>query len=318
MKRITFLVFASILLLIASPLIFWTTREAKAVSVQINIKDLPGYDLKLIAPTDPLFNGKFSTLLKNRPNSLAESLKAYSVLLENTGKKTVIGYRLRWDLIKADGTVSMRQAGGVNMGAFMDEARSGLENPSLSTGFAIGPRALVFVSLAGSSGDSDNGGINGYAYGSANRAILDQLRQGAKDKQYPSLADTITAELQACTSITVSLDGVFFEDGTFVGPDTTEFFVTVEASVNARRDLMQEIAFAVEHKRSMDAIFNYINEVARGLPPVQKMNKGDLYNLFKKSYAEEMLRMKTAMSSQKAVEMALQQSRKAGLELRKL
>jgi hypothetical protein len=132
-------VFASILLLIASPLIFWTTREAKAVSVQINIKDLPGHDLKLIAPTDPLFNGKLSTLLKNHPNSLAESLKAYSVLLENTGKKTVIGYRLRWDLIKADGTVSMRQAGGINMGAFMDEARSGLENPSLSGGFAIGP-----------------------------------------------------------------------------------------------------------------------------------------------------------------------------------
>lgn len=318
MKRITFLVFASILLLIASPLIFWTTREAKAVSVQINIKDLPGHDLKLIAPTDPLFNGKLSTLLKNHPNSLAESLKAYSVLLENTGKKTVIGYRLRWDLIKADGTVSMRQAGGINMGAFMDEARSGLENPSLSGGFAIGPGALVFVSLAGSSGDNVNGRINGYASGSANRSILDQLRQGAKDKQYPSLADIITAELQTCTSITVSLDGVFFEDGTFVGPDTTEFFVTVEASVNARRDLMQEIAFAVERKRSMDAIFDYINEVASSLPPSQKMNKGDIYNLFKKSYAEEMLRMKAATSSQKAVEMALQQSRKAGLELRKL
>ncbi|MGA9770232.1 MAG: hypothetical protein WBV94_14420 [Blastocatellia bacterium] len=288
------------------------------MSVQINTKDLPGYGLKLVAPTDPLFDGKFSTLLKDHPNPLAEGLRSYSVLLENTGKKTVVGYRLRWDLIKADGTVSMRQAGGVNMGAFMDEARPGLENPSLSSGFAIGPRAMAFVSLAGSLGDNDNGGITGYASGSKDRAVLDQLRQSAKDKQYPSLVDTIIAELQTCTSITVSLDGIFFEDGTFVGPDTTEFFVTVEASVNAKRDLMQEIAFAVEHKRSMDAIFNYINEVASSPFPVQKMNKGDLYNLFKKSYAEEMLRMKAAMSSQKAVEMALQQSRKAGLELRKL
>jgi hypothetical protein len=294
------------------------TREAKAVSVQINIKDLPEYDLKLIAPTDPIFDGKLSTLLKNHPNPLAESLRSYSVLLENTGKKTVVGYRLRWDLIKADGTVSMRQAGGVNMGTFMDEARPSLENPSLSSGFAIGPRAIAFVSLAGSSGDNDNGGIMGYASGSANRAILDQLRQGAKDKQYSSLADTITAELQNCTSITVSLDGVFFEDGTFVGPDTTEFFVTVEASVNAKRDLVQEIAFAVEHKRSMDAIFDYINEVASSPPPVQKMNKGDIYNLFKKSNAEEMLRMRAAMSSQKAVEMVLQQSRKVWPEFRKL
>ena len=318
MKRITFSVFASILLLIASASIFWMTREAKAVSVRINIKDLPEYGLKLIAPTDPIFDGKLSALLRNHPSPLAESLRSYSVLLENTGKKIVVGYRLRWDLVKADGTVSMHQAGGVNMGAFMDEARPGLENPSLSSGFAIRPHTTAFVSLAGSSGDNDNGGITGYASGSANRALLDQLRQSAKDKQYPSLVDTIIAELQNCTSITASLDGVFFEDGTFVGPDTTEFFVTVEASVNARRDLVQEIAFAVEHKRSMDAIFNYINEVASSPPPVQKMNKGDLYNLFKKSNAEEMLRMKAAMSSQKAVEMALQQSRKAWVVLRKL
>jgi len=294
------------------------TREAKAVSVQINIKDLPEYGLKLIAPTDPTFDGKLSTLLRNHPNSVAEESKPYSVLLENTGKKTVVGYRLRWDLIKADGTVSMRQAGGVNMGAFMDEARPGLENPSLSSGFAIGPRAMAFVSPAGSLGENDNGGMTGYASGSKDRAALDRLRQSAKDKRYPSLADVVIADIQNCTSMTVSLDGVFFEDGTFVGPDTTEFFVMVEARVNARRDLMQEIAFAVERKRSMDAIFDYINEVASSPLPVQKMNQGDLYNLFKRSDAEEMLRMKAALSSQKAVGMALQQSRKAWSKLRKL
>jgi hypothetical protein len=70
MKRVTFSVLVGIFLLIASAPIFWMTREAKAVSVQINIKDLPEYGLKLVAPTDPTFDGKLFTLLLKWPLTL--------------------------------------------------------------------------------------------------------------------------------------------------------------------------------------------------------------------------------------------------------
>jgi hypothetical protein len=288
------------------------------VSIQINIKDIPEHGLTLIAPTDPSFEGKLSAMLGNKRNSLAEGLRAYSVLMENKGRKTIVGYRLTWEMVKADGTVSVRQAGGANIGDLMSKEQAGLENPSRPGGFTVKSGSVAFVSPAGSLSEEDNGTITGYAMGSGDSAVLDQLRQQTKDNRYPLLVDTVMADIKEYKIFTVSLDGVFYEDGTFVGPDTTGFFASIETRVNARRDLLEEIAFAVQHNRSMDEIFRDIGELAGAAPPVGKLSQGDLYNIYKRMDAEEMLRMRTAMSSQKAVEVSLRQYRQVWPTLKKL
>lgn len=316
MRRITFSVLAGILLLFAPTLFLWLSREARAVNIPINVKDLPEYGLKLIAPTDPSFKGKLSALAKNKAYPLAEDLSYYSVLLENKGGKAIVGYRLKWEMIKADGSVSVRQAGGFNMGAFMYEGLPGLENLS-SDGFALKSASIAFVSPVGSLSEEGSGTITGYARGSADPAALDQFRQNIKDKHFPSLVDNVISDLQNYSSITVSFDGVFFQDGTFVGPDTTGFFSAIEARIDAKRELLQEIAFAVQRKRSLDEIFIYIEEIAGSPPPNRRLNQSDLYNFYKKMEAEDVLRMKTATNGQRAVEMLLQQYRKAWPKLKK-
>ncbi|MEN3334624.1 MAG: hypothetical protein V7641_3989 [Blastocatellia bacterium] len=318
MKKTILAVLAVGIVLIGSGEYFLNNRRVQAVSIQINIKDLPEHGLTLIAPTDTSFEGKLSAMLGNKPNPLAEGLRSYSVLIENRGKKTIVGYRLKWEMIKADGTVSVRQAGGVNVGDLIGKAQPELENPSRSSGFAVKSGSTAFVSPAGSLSEGDSGTITGYATGSADSAVLDQVRQNAKDKRFPSLVDHVMADIKDYKSFTVSLDGVFYEDGTFVGPDTTGFFASVETCVNAKRDLLEEIAFAVQHNRSMDEIFNYVEELASTALPVGKLNQGNLYNIYKRMDAEEMLRMRTAMSSQKAVEMSLRQYRQAWPTLKKL
>lgn len=293
-------------------------KRVQAVNIQINIKDLPEHGLNLIAPADPSFEGKLSALLGDKRNPLTEALRPYSVLFENKGSKTIVGYRLKWEMLKTDGTGSVRQAGGVNVGDLISKEQPGSETSGRSGGFIIKSGSTAFVSPAGSVSEDGGGTITGYATGSVDPAVLDAFRQNAKDKHPPMLVDRIRADLKDYTSFTVSLDGVFYEDGTFAGPDTTGFFASVETCVNAKRDLLEEIAFAVRHNRSMDEIFSYVEELAGAALPDGKLNQGDLYNIYKRMDAEEMLRMRTAMSSQRAVELSLRQYHQAWPKLKKL
>ena len=318
MKKAVLTVLAIGIVFVGSNECFLSNRRVQAVNIQINIKDLPEHGITLTTPTDPSFEGKLSALLSNKRNSLAEGLRSYSVLIENTGNKSIVGYRLKWEMTKADGTVSVRQAGGINIGSLMGKEPSGLDTPSRSVGFALKSGSIAFVSPAGSLNEDDGSMITGYAMGSADPALLEQLHQRAKGQRSSSLVDTVMADLKNYRSFTVSLDGAFYEDGTFVGPDTTGFFASVETCVNAKRDLLEEIAFAVQHNRSMDQIFNYVEEITSTTSPDAKLDQGSLYNIYKKMDAEEMLRMRIALSSQKAVEISLRQLRLVWPKLKKL
>jgi len=53
-------------------------------------------------------------------------------------------------------------------------------------------------------------------------------------------------QLSESVKVIVSIDGVLFADGTFVGPDSQGYFGSLKAEIDARRDLVEEIASGVE------------------------------------------------------------------------
>src|SRR6266849_5842139 len=61
------------------------------------------------------------------------------------------------------------------------------------------------------------------------------------------------SELSKATDITVSLDGVVFDDGTFVGSNLI-FFQQIQAVVNAKVDLLRELAEASEQGKIDQAL----------------------------------------------------------------
>jgi hypothetical protein len=75
------------------------------------------------------------------------------------------------------------------------------------------------------------------------------------------MAQRFKAHLANYTDITVSIDGVFFEDGTFVGPDTTNFFAQAQAVVAAKRDLPQQISDQLQSKKQPMEIYKTLEEV---------------------------------------------------------
>jgi hypothetical protein len=319
MKRAILVSLILISLLISISGIFYHVRMVKAVSVQINVKDLPEHKLILIGPSDPSFNGQVSAFLKGNHNAMVEATKPFSVFLKNTGNKAIVAYWLKWEKIRADGTIVTSGMGGSNPTALMEGREPGLEHLVTSSGYVIKPGSMHFVSPIISINEEQSGGIGAITVSAENSSELDKLQKAAENNNIDPMLDLVSEELKSCTSITISIDGVFFEDGTFVGPNTTNFFEGVQGIVDAKRDLLQEIAFAIEHKQTPEEIFSMIEQLTNSQNTYTSTNATSTnhYNFYKKMYAKEVLQMRKVLGDSKAIASALQPLRRQWRVLKK-
>jgi hypothetical protein len=300
--------------------IFWgISREAKTVTIQINVKDFRKQGLKLFEPSTLAFKEKISDLLKDKESPEIEALKPFSVVLENTSNKAVVGYWLKWEMIKPDGSIDSRQTGGLTPGQLMDENISDMNHPSLTMGYAIKPNSSRFISLALSFGENQEGTLGAYGSGTKEKQAEKPFQQN-QGKDIYSISNRLITDLQNYTAITVSLDGVFFQDGTFIGSNSTNFFEKVQAHMDAKRELLEEILFSTRRNISTEEIFTNIAEIAnRQIDFLSSTSSTtDYYNYYKKLYAEEILQMRKAMDSKRAIAMSLQGLRTSWVKLKKL
>jgi hypothetical protein len=71
---------------------------------------------------------------------------------------------------------------------------------------------------------------------SPNRVLRVNLGGGGVDK---------ARQLSESVKVRVSVDGVLFVDGTFVGPDTRNYFDSLKAEIEARNEMFEEITRAL-------------------------------------------------------------------------
>lgn len=263
------------------------------MTVPLNVKDLAEHGLNIIGPADPAFNVTVSALQKNKPSPALESVRPFSVLIKNTGRRAAIAFVLKWELMEADGKVHIETNQYVTNWSLMGR---GTTDPG---GNIIRPNAAWFLSPGfgmevGSPGFVDDPKLTGYLN-----------RMGGRLAQY--------------TNITVSLDGVFFDDGEFIGPNTTEFFEKVGAIRDATWDLRREIKDRIKGGKSSEEALSYVADIAQG-PRVRlgrSSTAADYYNYYKQMEAESLLRVRSKSGNDKAVEHAVEPLRRTWLELRK-
>jgi hypothetical protein len=168
-------------------------------------------------------------------------------------------------------------------------------------------------------GEDQTRSIGAIGSGYVDPSRLEQIQQAARSRDLDLMLDAIAAEFHEYTSMTVSLDGVFFEDGTFIGPDETNFFMKIQAQIDAKRDILEEMTFAIRRNDTEEEIFTYIAEVANmeNTVSASSLTPTDYYNIHKKNYAEEILRMREVMDGRRAIAMSLQTIRKPWPKLRK-
>lgn len=301
MSKLIVVALLLVIVLIAA-LGFVSNRSAQAMTIKMHVRDLPEHGLTIISPSDPSFDGKLSALLKGEGNDVADNLKPFSIFIENKSKRTVVAYLIQWCFTAADGRNDCYRKAFSNPRALMggENLSEGMERQS----GRIKPNSNRFFSLVALDG-------RGAFRVPMSREELEEFKQGKFDGK--ALLLRFSAELEKYTDLTVSIDGAFFDDGTFVGPDTAGFFAQTSAMIDANNDLLNEITLEMSRPNvSRDKVFKQIEKKAKQ-PEINldsKSTPADYYNYYKKAYADEVLRMRQALGDDKSLEAALRPLKK--------
>ena len=305
------MVIAGLILIVGIPL----SRRVQAMKVQVNAKDFPEHGLKIIGPMDPAFNGMLAAHLKRKKGLSVDSLTPFSFFVRNTGDLDVVALMVTWDLTGPDGVTTTKEMGYANMLALM-EGTNGNNNDVIKRNsnwfFAIG------LPPESATGDDETEISTVGIGGSASEGNRPEIQEAARQSNHAALLKVLKEQLAQSTDITISIVGAFFEDGSFVGSEDSKLFTDIKAHVDARHDLLQEIALGKNRNMPSEAIFGHVKSVANNsASPRLDSTPADRYNFYKKLYAEELLRKRPIMGDDKAIGAALQQLRKPWPKLKK-
>jgi hypothetical protein len=269
-------------------------KKRSPTAVQLDVRDLRERGLTMIGPGAASFEVLLDAARVNMPGAPLEAVRPYSVFIKNTGRRAVVAFMLRWELTRPDGVVVTENNQYVTKYSLTGDGVSDSDGHTIRSNAAL----LAFPGFAMA---QDTAGLNN------------------GDPKFAAYLERVGSNSAQYVSVTVSLDGVVFEDGGFVGPDATGFYGKVKALIDADRDLRREIETKVKSGKSADDIFTHVTEEA-GKPKVRirpNSTAEDHYNYFKRAAAEELLSMREVSGNDKTLKHALRPSKKPWPQLRK-
>ena len=270
----------------------WFLRKRNKGPIEITGKGLPAYGLTVVALNDPQYNDMMSDFLGDNPPELIKIAAPTAVFLINGSDRALVAYDLIYDFRAADGKVSSNEYSPVFVPALMDLPQSRLTKDQALV--ILPGRARLISPLLGSAG---------VGKGQAPPSFGDE---NVEKHQKEVIMSAIKSTLAWTSSVTITLDGAFFEDGSFVGPNASGFFERTRAIIDAQRDMLEWFIGAV-HKRerkgeSRDMVFSELEAMVEKLPrPTSQGSSTDFYNNEKIEVAQEMLRMKDRIGAAKVI-----------------
>jgi len=318
MKRITLAAGLGCIIIVVG-ISFLPGLEVRAMNVQVNIKDLPEYGVKIITSSDPSFDVRAQPFLKGQPEVMISRLKPVLAILENTGSLAIVGSCIKWEILKQDGTTFSRTVSSINARALMDGEPRLVQT---TMGAAIPPLSIRFISVLGSVEEGRQLDLSGswisFRGNSSEREEFQQALAHGNLNDAFNMSE-IGRVLADATSITVSVHFVFFEDGTFVGDTHSDFFQTVNADVNARYDLAMEIVAARNEGATPEDIVNRMsgalaaraaardethgaaNQIMGSALESQSRTYLDAYNRSRASYLRALIGMRDTLGAKEAI-----------------
>lgn len=283
---------------------FMNNSRAKNVVINYEVKDYPRHGISIITSSNPLFDELANAYQQRNPGAPIEALKPMSIVIRNRSNKTIVGYKLIWEGVKPDGTITTTVAAHTTMWALTSLVTPHNVNDVLAKSRAvIRPNADLFFSLA------------------APPTLLDDPRTESfqLDAQGEENLRELNADFRGYASVRVVLDGMFFDDGTFVGQDSTAYFAKVKSQVEAKRDLLQEVEARVRAGKPLNEVFSMVEQAdsEQGIEIYPDSTPEESYRYYKKVFAREILATKKK-SDRKAIELVRAQLRNPWVKLQKL
>jgi len=296
MKRLNWIVL-SLSFVTITTLTFLSAWKVGAQSVRLNVRDLSEHSLFLVAATDPSFDAQLAKLGVRTDQVLPRSVdvtRPFSVIIRNQSSRDVIAYRLRWDVIQPDGTLTTQLTTYAEPDALMGGSRSGLPD----MGAAISAGSARYVSLAGLESQTATMAMGGSSLPTSD---LNAIQEIAAQKNQVALLDFLRNKLAKAQSLTVTLDVAIFDDGRFVGPDSFNYFAQMRAEIDAKQDLLRDALFAAQQNKPLERVYDsaetIANEPEMFIGP--DSSQADYYKFYKREFAREFLRMRVSSRDDK-------------------
>lgn len=274
-------------------------------NMNLTIKnDLMESGVEIIGPENNDFGRELSVLVGNDKDliSLVESASPLSFIIKNNSAKEIVGVSFRWSFVKNDGETQTIPQIQTNPGVLM----------------GIKP---VDPGMVGRTSIINSNDIRFFSYFGA---LLEQeivnanMRFKHATLQYPSnsnreersrLSSYIETKkkllLNRFSEISVSIDGILFNDGSFAGDDRNHFFPSMSGRLQARKDFLRKLK---ESKRSGELDSDFLDRFFLGTPetiapprdasaPMGFVNGQQAYDL---SYQSSLISLRKEISRQRS------------------
>lgn len=266
------------------------THQAEGLGVRFNVKGLPEHNISLLAPSDP-------GLTKGR--TLA--VDPYSVILRNTGSRSVVGYSIKWECFDGKSEVIGR-----------DTSKDHNFSNILGVVFMYGE-------------ESERKGVLSQLEGviTPNSAWLVSPNFPAHpigeevDEADTNVTDASLAAIRAaCPDMTVTADGIFFDDGTFIGPDTTNFFAKVETQMAVRYEILQGVQSELRSGKTAAEVFKGLEQLRDFYAKQADTDQTRTY--FRNLFIGDVLGMRNTWGTKGAIKTVQLQLSRSWVKLRKV
>lgn len=278
---------------------FTIMSNTRNVSV-VNAKGLDTEGVFLITPVDATFGPALAALAGSNHESVAEAAGPFGVLVQNDTANNIVGCSLKWDLIGSDGKITTLHQEYNHPGALI--GMEPLDPNMVGRTAVVNARSTAFLSL-------DSSIKNIFDSTDSQSAVANRDRD-----RLARLSNSTNKQLKNVVSITVSIDGVVFDTGEFIGPDTTRFYKRIRAFVNAKKDLVDSINKGRADKKEAADILTGLSSKIRN-SPFMLSNTNDTeydqaYDAYFKRFVKELDNIKDVNDDQAIINYARRGSNK--------
>lgn len=294
------------------------------MSTRISAKDLPSYGLIIIKPSDREFDEKSTGLLKHLAVDDREMAKPFTAIFKNTSDRAIVAHAIIWECEDVNGGKQSYNKIYANSEAFTDkdEYLEALRRTNLDQTIQPNSERLISISPLMNQG---GGGITSRQKSLSRGANMEGADALRTDKKTESTQKFNSELVNNCANVTIVIDGAFFDDGTFVGPNKLKLFEQVQTQVEAKRAVRNSIADKLLSGKSKQEIFRELEDEVNSNPAnpaasalTTKTTPEKQYEYFRKLYAKMFLGLRKVQGEDKVLASVLEAKNKSHPQLHKV
>lgn len=285
----------------------------------MKVEGLADAGLLLIGPSDPRFDGMANAVLQGQNDPSYEILKPYSVILQNNTTKTLVAYAITWDCVEPDGTVTGLNKRIMQVSALLDgnlpQTDPEEKGQINSIEFGVGKKTDS-ESFFADDGALEPGDFKIVTVESGLESVIGTKKSELRERLDDQSAFDLRLKIHGYDedkAISVTLDGAFFDDGSFIGSDKSNFFDDFRDEVSAQQDVMNYIVNNAD--QNLDQVVAQLQSMVRVdergfVHPISlrvQHSSSDLYQFRKSKYAVAFLNFRKRRGDQAALAWARRQ-----------